>query len=160
MPIFFKNWNVLGSHRLIGLCRFQVYISMIHHLYIALWAHHPQSHHLLSPYVWPPLPFTTPTSFPLVTITLLSVSMSVCFFFLFVHLLLSVLYPTDEWNHMYILILSFQTYLARKHSPMLNLQNFIILLPLSFCFIFNHSKIYAGKNFKFILWPMYSSGSN
>ena len=90
--------NLLGWHWLITLYRFQVYISMIHDLQIALCAHHLRSNHLPSPYVWPLLLPSTP--FPLVTTILLSVSMSFCLFFLLVHLLLSVLYSTCGWNHM------------------------------------------------------------
>ena len=49
---------------------FQVYIFLIHDLYIALCAHHPKSDHLLSP-----LPFTVlPTPCAPVTTMLLSVS--------------------------------------------------------------------------------------
>ena len=52
------------QHWLIRLYRFQVYITMIHDLYIALCAYHPKSNHLLSPYIWPPLPCTTPYHLP------------------------------------------------------------------------------------------------
>lgn len=31
---------------------FQMYISMIHHLYIVFGAHHPKPSYLLSPYLW------------------------------------------------------------------------------------------------------------
>ena len=56
--------NSLVRYWLIRLCKFQVYISLIHDLYIALCAHHPKSSHLLSPDIWPPLPLTThPLSF-------------------------------------------------------------------------------------------------
>ena len=34
-----------------------MYISMTHHLYIALCVYHPKSSLLPSPYIWPPLPF-------------------------------------------------------------------------------------------------------
>ena len=73
--------NLLGLHWLIQLCRFQVYNSIIHHLYIILCVYHPKSqvsfhHHLSLLYrLLPP-----PTPFPLVITMLLSVSMS---FFLF-----------------------------------------------------------------------------
>ena len=83
-------------------------ISVIRDLYIALCAHHPKSDHLLSSYIWPPLPFTTlPPGFPMVTTLLLPLSMSFCLFaFLVSHLLLSVLYPTYEWSHMVLNFLS------------------------------------------------------
>ena len=35
---------------------------MIHNLYIALCSSHPKSNHFLSPYIWPPLPFTLKTN--------------------------------------------------------------------------------------------------
>ena len=35
--------NLLGWHWLVKLCSFQVYNSMIHHLYMALWVHYPRS---------------------------------------------------------------------------------------------------------------------
>ena len=44
--IFSFLLNVLGWHWLIRLCRFHGYISIIHHLYIALCAHHPKSSQL------------------------------------------------------------------------------------------------------------------
>ena len=58
------KWNLLGWHWLIKLCRLQVYGIMMHHLYLALCAHHPKSG-LLSPYIWTPVPFTAhPLNFP------------------------------------------------------------------------------------------------
>ena len=71
--------SVLGWHRLITLCRFQVYISMTYDLYVALCAHHPQSNHLPSPYVWPLYPSLPLGPFPLVTTILPSVSVSFVF---------------------------------------------------------------------------------
>ena len=54
---------------------------MIHHLYITLCVCHPKSNLLPSPYIWPPLTLTTPwLPFPLVTTTLLCVSVSFCLF--------------------------------------------------------------------------------
>ena len=72
------------------LYRFQVYTSMIHHLYIALCAHHlksyrikhPKSHQHIFDLLYPLLP---QLPFPLVTTILLSVSISFCLFsFLFI----------------------------------------------------------------------------
>ena len=40
---FLKKLNLLRWHWFTGSCRFQVYISMIHGLYIALCAHHPNT---------------------------------------------------------------------------------------------------------------------
>ena len=52
---------------------------MIHHLYNALYAHHPKSNLLLPPYTRSSVTFATPPPpFPLVTTILLSVSMSLC----------------------------------------------------------------------------------
>ena len=48
----------------IRLRTFQVYISMIDDQYTVLCAHHPKSNHLLSSYIWPPLPFTTSHPLP------------------------------------------------------------------------------------------------
>ena len=69
---------------------------MIHHLYRALRAHHPESNHLPSPCIWPPL--LPPTPFPSGNYYAV---LCVCEFLsvLFVHLLLSVSYPTYEWTH-------------------------------------------------------------
>ena len=91
--LFFKL-NSLGWHLLINLDRFPVYNSVTHHLYVALCVYLPESDLLSSPYVWPLLTLfsLTPPSFP-------SASMHSCLFALFVHLLLSVLLPTYEWNH-------------------------------------------------------------
>lgn len=58
-------------------------------------------------------PFLSPTPFPLVTTILLSVSMSFCLFFLFVHLFFSALYPTYEQNHM-VLSVFCPTYFSRS----------------------------------------------
>lgn len=57
---------------LMGSYRFEVPISIIHNLYIVLYAHYPKSDHLPSPYMWPPSPFIS--CFPLVTRILLSIS--------------------------------------------------------------------------------------
>lgn len=81
----------------------QMYNSIIQRLYIALCADCPKFRLLLSPHIWSLLPSSTSPhhTFPLVPIIPLSVSM-----FLFVHLSLSVLYFTDEWNHV-VLVLTF-----------------------------------------------------
>ena len=57
-----------------------MYDSIIHHLYIVLCAHHPKlifCHHVFDPLY----PLLSPTRFPLVTATLLSVSVSSCLLF-------------------------------------------------------------------------------
>ena len=63
--------------------------------------YHPKSK-VLHHHMWPPLPFTSSlTSCPLVTLVtnlLVSVSMSFCLVFLFVHVLLSGLHSTYQWN--------------------------------------------------------------
>ena len=59
-----------------------------------------------SPRLWPSLPFTAsppPPPSPRGTTTLMSVSVSFHLFVLFVHWLLSVLYPADEWDHMVLI---------------------------------------------------------
>ena len=55
--------NLLGWHWLIRFYRFQVYISMIHDLYIALCLHL-KPNHPPSPWIRPPLPFTAPRPLP------------------------------------------------------------------------------------------------
>ena len=55
--------NLLGWHWLIKVYRFQVYNSIIHHLYIVLWVHHPKSSLLPSPFM-PPLLSSTPPHAP------------------------------------------------------------------------------------------------
>ena len=49
-------FNLLGWHQLIKFCRFQVYTSTIHHLYIVLCVYHSKSSFFLSPFT--PFPFT------------------------------------------------------------------------------------------------------
>ena len=100
MYFLFFRLNLLGWQWLIKLHRFQLYNSMIYHLCIALYVYYPKSD-LVSPSTLPSftLYYPLPPS-PLVTTIPLSVSMNFCLFFLFVHLLLSALYPTYEWNHM------------------------------------------------------------
>ena len=91
----------MGRHWLIRLCRLQVYISMIHDLYIALCAHHPKSNHLPSSYIWSSLPFTTPSLSSGNCYTLVSMSFFVCFFlFSCSFVTFSFLYPTYESIHM------------------------------------------------------------
>ena len=90
--IFFLKFYLLGWQWLIKLHRFQVYNSVIHHLYIALCAHCPKS-----PYIWLPSPFTTPTPLPSGN------HHTIVHFWVFVFLLYSFivfLYPKYEWNHM------------------------------------------------------------
>ena len=87
---------------LIRLYRFQVYSSMIHHLYIISCAHPPKSNHPPSPCIW--------------LSVLLSGSVGVCLFFSSVHLLLSVLYPIYEWNHMVLSIFLFDLFLLAWYS--------------------------------------------
>ena len=74
--LFYFLLNLLGEHWLIGSCKFQVYIFMIHGLYIALCAHHWKSNHLLSAYIWPPYQSTTLHNFPPVTTVLLFIGIS------------------------------------------------------------------------------------
>ena len=50
--------NLLRQHWLIKLYRFQVYKSIIHHLYIVLYIHGPKSSFLSSPFI-PSVPFST-----------------------------------------------------------------------------------------------------
>ena len=91
--------NLLGWYLLKGIYKFQLHLSMIHGLHVALHVHHPKSSHLSSPYISPPVPFTTlAPPFPLVATILVCVYGFLIF--LFVHFLLSVLYPTWEWNYM------------------------------------------------------------
>ena len=79
----------MGWHCLVRLYKFQVQISMMHNLYIAMCTHHPQSDHP-SPYIGAPVPFTTPTTpFAAVATPMFSVSefsfvcFSVCSFLAF-----------------------------------------------------------------------------
>ena len=55
--------NLLGWHWLIKLHRFQVYSSIMDHLYIVLCAHHPKSSVLPPPFI-PPHPLLPPLSLP------------------------------------------------------------------------------------------------
>ena len=57
--LFLFLWEWLWWHWLIKLDRFQVYDSIIYHLYVVLCAHLPESSVLASPFI-PPLP--SPTS--------------------------------------------------------------------------------------------------
>ena len=51
-PYIFKNLlNLLGWHWLMTFCWFQVYDSIIHHLYIVLCVHCPKSSLLPSPFI-------------------------------------------------------------------------------------------------------------
>ena len=60
----FPLLNLLGGHQLVRSYGFQVYISMIHDLYIALCAHHLKSNHLLSSYIGSLSPPTTSAPLP------------------------------------------------------------------------------------------------
>ena len=107
------------------LCRFRVYKSIMQHVYIASWAQHAKPNLFLSPCIGSPLPLLSPS--PLVTTTLLSVSVSYSLFFvLFVRLLLSVSYPTYEWNHVVpafcVLLTSLSRILGYSQGPFLLLQ--------------------------------------
>ena len=97
----FLKLNLLGWRWLIRLYRFQVYSSMIHDLYIALCTHHPESNLLPSPYIWSPLPFTTPLPLPSgKQHTVVYVYKFLLIFLVCSDLLLSLLYFTYEWNNM------------------------------------------------------------
>ena len=82
--LFFKL-NILWWHWLIKLYRFQVYNSIIHHLYIILYVHHPKSSLLPSPFnsnlftlfCFPPPPFTSGNHYTVVCVY------KFCFLFLF-----------------------------------------------------------------------------
>ena len=66
--------NLLGCHWLIKLYRFQVYDSIIHHLYIVLCVHHPKLNFLPSPFI-SAIPFSaSPPPLPLVITILLPMS--------------------------------------------------------------------------------------
>ena len=56
--LFLFLLNLLGWHWLIKLYMFQVYNSTIHHLYIVLCVHHPNSSFFPSPFI-PSLPSST-----------------------------------------------------------------------------------------------------
>ena len=73
----------LEWHWLIRICRFQVYISMVHGRYVALCAHHAKSGHLLSPYIPPVYPLLPLTPFPSGNHLLMSVSVTFCSFVTF-----------------------------------------------------------------------------
>ena len=62
----------MGRHWLIKLPRFQVYNSMIHHLYVALCVYQPRSNLLLPPCIWPFYSLLPLHPFPLITTILLS----------------------------------------------------------------------------------------
>lgn len=82
-----------------------MYNVKTHHLYIPLSVHHPKSNLFLLPCIGPPLhsSSTLPLSSLLLTTILLSVSVSS--FVYSVHLFLAfVLYPTDEWNHLVLIL--------------------------------------------------------
>ena len=103
---FIFRLTLLGWHWLIKLSRIQVYNSIIGYLYSASCAHHPKSNLFPTPHMGASLSFTNsshfpfPFPFPRATTMLLSESVGFCLFVLFVHLLLTVLYPTYEFNHM------------------------------------------------------------
>ena len=75
----FLEIKFIGVNWFIGSYESQVYISIIHDLYVALCSHYSRSNQLLSPSICPPLPFTSPTPFPLATTILLSVFISFSF---------------------------------------------------------------------------------
>ena len=62
LTMYFQQ-DHLWWHWLIKLYMFQMYISMIHHLYVSLCGHHPKSHHL-SPCVWSPSSLFPPNALP------------------------------------------------------------------------------------------------
>lgn len=70
----------LGWYWLVKSYRFQVYISIIHLLYISLCVHPPPSVLLASPYIWPPFPSSTSLSFPSPTKCCLCLWVVVSFF--------------------------------------------------------------------------------
>ena len=83
---------------LIRASRLQVHISVIHDLYIALWAQLPKSNQLLSPYIWSHFPLPTPLpSGNHHTVVCVYDFQFFLFLFLF-FLWLSVLYPMYEWG--------------------------------------------------------------
>ena len=96
--IFKLNW--LGWHWLIKLYRFQLHNSMMHHLYIAFFVYHPKSN-LLSPYVWPSLPFSTPHPSLLITTLLLSLFMSSCLFLFLVCSHIVFIFISHIWGKSY-----------------------------------------------------------
>ena len=118
---------LLGWHWLIILYRFQTYNSIIHHLYIVLYVHHPKSSLLPSPFIplYPllflptPLPsgnhrtvvwvykgffLLSPSPFspsPL-KLTVCSLYLWTCFYFVS---LFCSLNSTYQWNHMVFVFL-------------------------------------------------------
>ena len=100
-PWWFLKLNVLEWHWLITLY-VSVYLSVMHHLCVAQCTRHPKSSLPPPPCIWLPLSPLHPSSppAPLVKALLLSVSDSV----LCIHVLLSVLYPASEWNHMALVL--------------------------------------------------------
>ena len=92
-----------------------MYNSVTHDLYIVLCALHPKSGHLLSPCIWPPLPFTTSHPLPsgkYNTVLCVYEFLFVCFYCTFVNfkkyycifsIAIEPIYapcnhPTYEWN--------------------------------------------------------------
>ena len=74
----------IGWHWLIKLYRFQVYSSIMHHLYNVLCVHHPRSSLIPSPFTPPfTLFYLPPPPFSLVITKQLSVSVSVSLVFFF-----------------------------------------------------------------------------
>ena len=106
LPVSYQTVNLsrffllqlLGWHWLIKLYRFQVYKSTIQHWHGVFTTQSQISFHC---HIFGPLyPLLPSQPLPLFTTIPLSLSTRFCLFFLFVHLLLSVLYLTYGWNHM------------------------------------------------------------
>ena len=72
-----------------------MYNSVTHHLYITLCVYYPNRNLLITMNL---NPFTLYYPSPLLPLVI-TLPLAVSLFFSFVHLLLSVLYPTHKWNH-------------------------------------------------------------
>ena len=142
--------NLLGWHWFIKLYRFQVYNSIIYHLYIVLYVHHPEWLLLLLPFI-PLYPFLpAPTSFSLVNIILLSVFLFFCFFCLIPSPFLPDLQPPPLcslylWAYVYLVCL----FLFIDFKCEWNHMVFVFHWLISLIIMFSRSIPYCRKNIRF-----------
>ena len=161
--LFIFKLNVLGWHWLIRLRRFQVRVSMVQGLCVALCTRHPQSNHLLSPcsFVWALYPSLPRTPLPSGNRhTVVCVWVLVCLFFLFVHYFLSVLYPTHEWNHRVLNFFCLTLFCLASYSqgPSILLQMAVFhlfLVVLYTCTTSSWSIVYGRTLELFLRWPLW-----
>ena len=100
-------------HWLIKLYRLQVYISVTHHLYIALCVYHPKSNLLWSLYIGPSLPSTTSLWTPFSSGNYHAVCVSISFYLFLVRSFVTVSFISHIWVKLYDLTLSIWLILLR-----------------------------------------------